>query len=119
MKFKFGVTILIIFAIGCYAFFMRSSIGCGLQNGKWSNSSRSCTTRMCYGFNSCGKWASPIQWCENLKLGDSINTVYFQLGEPELVQGENYQWNSYKGSSEKIHATISNHTLKEVQCKTI
>lgn len=113
------VIILLLISSALYLIFNHTKTGCDYRNGKWGSVASSCVTRSCYNNSSCGKWAAPIYWCPNLKIGNSIQEVYFQLGQPESVNGTNYEWNAAKASSEKIRAIISNNRLIEIQCKTI
>ena len=115
----FAAVVLLALGVGSYLSYSHTKVGCDFRKGKWSSSTSSCILKSCYYSNSCGTWANPIQWCSNLEVGDSIQEVYFQLGQPESIDVEIYKWNSAKGNNDKIKAIIPNEELIEIECKTI
>lgn len=108
-------SILLFISSGFYFWFYTEK-ACDIREGHWASNGSYCITKDCYQTNSCGNWANPINRCAYLKVGMAISEVYFQLGQPESVEGKNYQWRAYKSDSGKVHATIENGTLQAIDC---
>jgi hypothetical protein len=89
---------------------------CLYQGGKWGSAMGTCVTRSCYENNSCGHWVRPSLWCSHLKPGDAIAEVYFQLGEPDQIDGNRYSWNDGKPSERLIQAVIDRGELVSLAC---
>ena len=90
---------------------------CAFQQGKWGGAAGVCVTRACYARSSCGHWVHPSEWCSRLKLGDAIAEVYFQLGEPDQIDGNRYGW--YQGKPPDallIRAVIDRGELVSLSC---
>jgi hypothetical protein len=102
-----------------YLFWFHTENACDIRDGHWASNGSYCITRDCYQTNSCGRWVSIINRCSNLKVGMAISEVYFQLGQPVSVEGNNYQWHSSKADSGKVQATIVNGTLQALDCNGI
>jgi hypothetical protein len=79
---------------------------CLYQGGKWGSATGTWVTRSCYESNSCGHWVHPGLGCSRLRPGDAIAQVYFQLGEPDPIDGNLYGWNDGKPSERVIQAVI-------------
>jgi hypothetical protein len=105
-------------AIADYAFTHTSTYGelCENFGGKWASASSTCVTRSCYKNGSCGYWANPAARCNRLKAGDPISEVYFQLGQPDRIEGKRYIWQERKGT--QVTAEIENEKLKILTCAT-
>ena len=103
-------------AIAGYAFTRTSAYGelCESLGGKWASVSSTCVTRSCYQNGDCGYWANPAARCSRLKVGDPLLEVYFQLGQPDRIEGKQYIWHKRKGSA--VTAEIENGTLKILTC---
>jgi hypothetical protein len=87
---------------------------CAYQQGKWGGA---CFTRSCYESNSCGHWLRPSVWCNRLKPGDALAEVYFQLGEPDQIEGNRYGWYDGKLPDEPvIWAVIERGELVSLTC---
>ncbi len=102
-----------------YLFWFHTEKACDIREGHWASNGSYCITRDCYHTNSCGRWANPINRCSNLKVGMAISEIYFQLGHPESISGNNYQWQASKADSGKVQATIVNGTLQALDCNAI
>jgi len=114
--------LLVIAAVGAsiagYAFTRTSSYGelCESLGGKWASASSTCVTRSCYKNGDCGYWANPAARCNRLKVGVPLSEVYFQLGQPDCIEGKQYIWHERKGSP--VTAKIENGALKILTCAT-
>jgi hypothetical protein len=102
-----------------YLFWFHTEKACDIREGHWASNGSYCITKDCYQTNSCGNRVNPITRCSNLKVGMSISEVYFQLGQPESLSGDNYQWGASKGDSGKVLATITKGTLQALDCNSI
>jgi len=102
-----------------YFFWFHTESACNIKNGHWASNGSYCITRNCYATNSCGNWANPIQHCSTLKIGVPISEVYFQLGQPDNINGNIYTWHSYKADPGKINATINSGILQAINCNAI
>jgi len=90
---------------------------CPYQGGKWGGAIGGCVTRSCYQSNSCGYWLHPSQGCSRLKPGDAIAEVYFQLGQPNQIDGNFYRWIDGKPAGEpSILAVIDQGELVLLAC---
>jgi hypothetical protein len=89
---------------------------CAMRDGKWGNAIDTCVTRACYETGTCGHWAGARAWCNRLKVGDPIAEVYFQLGEPDRVDGNHYEWVAAKGSDQLITTLIDEGRLVSLAC---
>jgi len=90
---------------------------CRWADGKWGGAKNECFTRACYARGDCGVWVNPNQRCHALKAGDSIGEVYFQLGNPDKVEGNTYIWfEGKKRDFVPFNATIERGVLKSVNC---
>lgn len=105
-------------AIAVYAFTHPGAYGemCENLGGKWASVSSTCVTRSCYKNGDCGYWANPADRCNRLKVGDPLSEVYFQLGQPDRIEGKQYIWQARKGSP--ITALMENGKLKMLTCAT-
>ncbi len=88
---------------------------CEYSGGRWGMMVDKCYTRDCYREGDCGYWSNPASRCKQLTAGDSINTVYFVLGNPDEVQSTRYQWRKRKGYG--IDAVIENGRLQSLDCR--
>ena len=68
-------------------------------------------TLNCFESGNCGNWANPSLWCNELAIGDPVEKVYFKLGNPSFIRGNNYTWQASKASTDVITAQIVNNTL--------
>ena len=109
----------LLFISSGYLFWFHTEEACKLREGHWASNGSYCIAKDCYQTNSCGNRANPITRCSNLKVGMAISEVYFQLGQPESISGDNYQWHASKASSGKVRATITNGTLQTFACNAI
>jgi len=111
----FGATIA---AAGGYAFTYTGTYGevCERLGGKWASADGRCVTRSCYKNRACGYWANPGHRCDRLKVGNPIAEVYFQLGEPDQIDGTRYIWRERKGGA--VSAEIEREKLKSIACAT-
>ena len=116
MKTILTVLIVLLIAGGSYYSWDHSKAVCDLREGKWASVQSVCVTRDCYSYNNCGDWAFPHVWCKNLKIGDDISEVYFQLGQPHIIEKNTYYWPVGKAESRKITATFENNKLKTLNC---
>lgn len=117
---KFSIALLMVFLITAgYLFWFHTETACVFKGGHWASNGSHCITRDCYQDNSCGNWANPIYRCPNVKIGDDISEVYFQLGQPEKVEGNTYTWRAYKVDPGNIKATIINNKLVAIDCNAI
>ena len=89
---------------------------CSWIDGKWSTARDVCVTRSCYAQRDCGTWAYPSVRCEYLKPGDPIEEVYFQLGDPTRIEGNEYTWMA-KDDSVDSTVLIENGKLKSINCR--
>jgi hypothetical protein len=89
---------------------------CQWAGGKWGSAQNVCITRACYARGDCGQWVNPSKWCRHLRMGDSIEEVYFQLGNPSKVEGNTYTWLEGKVDTIPLTATIENGVLQSVKC---
>jgi hypothetical protein len=89
---------------------------CQWVGGKWGSAQSVCITRACYARGDCGLWVNPSKWCRGLRIGDSIEEVYFQLGNPSKVEGNTYTWLEGKFDTIPLTATIENGVLQSVKC---
>jgi len=88
---------------------------CLFQRGKWGCATGTCVTRTCYESHSCGHWVHPR--CSRLKPGDALAEVYFELGEPDQIDGNTYRWNDGKpAEGPSIHAVIDRGELVSLAC---
>lgn len=87
---------------------------CESVGGRWGSANGKCITRSCYKNDSCGYWANPAAHCNQLKAGDPLSEVYFQLGSPDRIEGKWYLWLERKGSP--VSAEIENEKLKTLKC---
>ncbi len=105
-------------ALGLYAFMHSGPYGrlCEQFGGKWASVSSTCVTRSCYKNGTCGYWSNPAVRCDRLKTNDHISEVYFQLGEPDRVDGNRYIWYERKGG--RVVAEIKHESLRSLACAT-
>lgn len=91
---------------------------CGWSGGKWGSSMNICVTRQCYARRACGWWARPAARCNLLRRGASISEVYFQLGNPNRVDGARYEWfgKGNLNSSPDVAATMEGGKLIDLRC---
>ncbi len=94
-----------------------SRVGCEFFDGKWGQAEGVCTTRLCYYFGNCGKWAQPVARCLEVKIGDSRAEVVFQFGEPDLDEKTRLSWRMGKGESEMFSAYFEGDTLRAIECE--
>lgn len=87
---------------------------CERLGGKWASVPSTCVTRLCYWTGTCGYWANPASRCALLKTNDPISEVYFQLGEPDAVNGIRYTWHERKGRP--VEAVIDRGRLTSLTC---
>ena len=87
---------------------------CENFGGRWGSEHGECITRSCFNSGSCGYWSNPNAHCIQLKVGDSLSEVYFQLGNPDRVEGKWYIWLERKGYP--VSAEIENEKLKRLKC---
>jgi hypothetical protein len=112
------VSAILIIGVGAFRIFY-PTIGrniCEARDGKWAGTYNSCITRSCYNEHTCGEWASPVVWCDRLGLNAPIAEVYFQLGEPDHIEGGQYLWHREKGGPGFIVATFTNEKLSSLKC---
>ncbi len=114
-KFLIALVIFLV-AAGGYAFTYTGAYGqlCESFGGKWASVDSSCVTRSCYKSGNCGYWANPASRCNRLKINDPISEVYFQLGQPDQIEGNRYIWKERKGSG--VTVEIENEKLKSLEC---
>ncbi len=114
------VLAVLLASIAIYGFMHTGTYGqiCESFGGKWASADSACVTPLCYRNGTCGNWANPITRCDRLKTNDTISDVYFQLGEPERVDGNRYIWRATKDSQDLIVAIIESGTLKSLSCAT-
>ena len=115
VKIKILVLILSVL-LGLYVLVNHTPIGCDSIGGKWASNGSYCITQQCYESGDCGNWAHPIFSCKKLMIGDSIEKVYFNLGNPNSINYQKYTWQSSKGSDKLITATIQNSKLTSLEC---
>jgi hypothetical protein len=103
-------------ALAAHAFTYTATYGalCEKLGGKWASASSSCVTPLCYRTGTCGYWANPARRCELLKVNDHISDVYFQLGEPDEVNGNRFIWRERKGRP--VEAVIERERLMSLSC---
>jgi hypothetical protein len=102
--------------LGLYLLVNHTKIGCDSIEGKWASNGSYCITQQCYESGDCGNSAHPILSCKKLLVGDSIDKVYFNLGNPISIKYQKYTWQSSKGSDKLIIATIGNDKLTGLEC---
>ncbi len=114
------VLAVLLVSIAAYGFMHTGAYGhlCENFGGKWASVSSTCVTRSCYKDGTCGSWANPVVRCNRLKINDTVAEVYFQLGEPERVDGNQYIWHATKESQDLIVAVIEHEKLKSLMCAT-
>jgi hypothetical protein len=91
---------------------------CRSSGGKWASSWGVCVTRACYAQHRCGSWVRPAARCSHLRPGVSIAEVYFQLGDPNRIDGDKYEWfgkGNFGGTSD-VEATIQGGKLVSLLC---
>ena|SRR6185295_18807557 len=106
-------------ALAVYALTYTGPYGelCKTLGGKWVSVPSSCVTHLCYWTGTCGYWANPAARCNLLKSNDPISEIYFQLGEPDEVQGNRFIWNERKGGKGRpIEAVIEHERLISLTC---
>lgn len=125
MRLWVGVALFLVLAglvFGAFLLFSHSShYGslCELAGGKWASVRGECITRSCYRQGSCGLWANPGERCNLLHVGDPVSEVYFQLGEPHVVRGDDYEWWSHKAESEKVVIHLKDEKVASLVCNHI
>jgi hypothetical protein len=87
---------------------------CEKMGGKWASVPSSCVTPLCYWTGTCGYWANPASRCTLLKTNDPVSEVYFQLGEPDEIEGVRYIWHERKGPA--VEAVIDHKRLTSLTC---
>jgi len=107
----------IVVCIAGYIGWFHTEAVCDVRDGHWASNGSYCITRSCYNNQECGNWASSIGRCNNLKIGDNISEVYFQLGQPLSINGTTFTWRAYKTEGQLI-AEIENDQLKALSCYT-
>lgn len=112
---KFSLLILLVLVLGCI-FWAHTKAGCELSNGRWASNGSYCVTLNCFESGNCGNWANPSLWCNELAIGDPVEKVYFKLGNPSFIRGNNYTWQASKASTDVITAQIVNNTLSRLVC---
>ena len=108
--------LLLTLLVSIYFFWQHTETGCDLQEGRWASNGSYCITRSCYKNNACGELVAPIKRCPILKAGDPISEVYFQLGNPQSINGSIYTWPVGKAESGIIEAVIFNKQLNAINC---
>jgi hypothetical protein len=77
---------------------------CPYIGGRFADAADRCFTRSCYARHDCGHWGDTKLRCRELKAGDPMGEVYFQLGEPHGQDGGQYWWEAWKADAGKITA---------------
>jgi hypothetical protein len=118
MKVGSAMLVVVLASIAGFAFMHTGAYGrlCESFGGKWASVESSCVTRSCYKSGTCGTWANPIARCNRLNIDDPIAEVYFQLGEPDRIEGNRYLWRATKDSQNFIVAVIEREKLKSLAC---
>ena len=88
--------------------------GCKIRNGQWNKNY--CVALDCREKENCGKRQNPSVFCQQLNIGDYIDSVYFWLGEPDQINQTHYLWKNPKLQSQKISAVIEENHLKSLNC---
>jgi hypothetical protein len=88
---------------------------CESVGGKWASNHNTCVTRLCFKNRTCGYWANPDVRCNRLKADDPISEVYFQLGQPDQVDGSRHIWLERKGPG--VVAMIEDEKLVSLACE--
>jgi hypothetical protein len=112
------VILTVLLAAAAGAAFMHPvtySLLCESVGGRWGSNGNICVTRACFKNGTCGYWSNPAARCNLLKDDDPISEIYFQLGEPDQVDGNRYTWYERKGSQVVI-AMIDNGRLTSLAC---
>ena len=115
------VLIIVIVLLASVMFIYFTKTGCAYSQGKWGHNDGPfrigmCTTQLCYQFSNCGAWASPVTNCRNLKEGDSISKVFFEMGMPQRNEETIYYWEASKSESFLISAQIEDKKLVKLNC---
>ena len=114
---KIAVIVVVVIASGAGAAVMRPGtyeLLCESIGGKWGSNGNTCVTRLCFKNGTCGYWANPAARCGRLRADDPISEVYFQLGEPDQVDGNRHMWHERKGPS--VMAVIEDGKLTSLAC---
>jgi len=91
---------------------------CEASGGKWASELGECITRDCYRNRRCGRWSTPGKRCHLLKVGDAISEVYFQLGEPDKIDGAQFTWPVAKMGENRVVAIIEKNRLVSINCNS-
>lgn len=91
-------------------------IVCPYIGGRFGDASDRCVTRSCYARHDCGHWLDAHFRCPLLHAGDAVSEVYFQLGEPDGVEGGRAWWRVGKESEYNIAAEFEDSKLKTLSC---
>jgi len=114
---KIVVTVVLVLASGAGAAVMHPGIYgplCESVGGKWGSNGNTCVTRLCFKNGTCGYWAHPAARCDRLRTDDPISEVYFQLGQPDQVEGSEHIWRERKGP--QVVAVIEDGRLASLAC---
>ncbi len=89
---------------------------CPYIGGRFGDAADRCFTRSCYARHDCGHWGDANRRCGELKAGDPVGEVYFQLGEPDGQDGNQYWWWAWKADAGKVAAEFEDGKLKTLNC---
>jgi hypothetical protein len=122
-KFALAIAICLLCGLGVVAL-VRSGVpavrkaACPYLGGRFASTANRCITRSCYAQHSCGHWSDAILRCKDLKAGDPVAEVYFQLGEPDGEDEGRTWWWASKLQEQKIVAVLEDGKLKALSCPT-
>jgi hypothetical protein len=88
---------------------------CQSFGGKWASTDSQCVTRLCYRTGTCGHWIIAPSACDRLTSGAPVSEVYFQLGEPNEIKGNQYIWHEWIKSL-GAEAVIDHDRLSSLTC---
>ena len=114
------VIVILLFIVIFLTFILFSQTtkkGCEFFSGYWASTQNRCIKKDCFSNGDCGYRANPGVWCDTLDIGDSIDSVYFKLGEPSVIdEYGHYTWPDDKVSNNKITAKVENGALTALSC---
>lgn len=110
------ITAVTILGVIGFMVWWQSQSACQARGGRWATNGSYCIESNCFESSTCGKWAYPQSRCPNLKAGDTVSKVYFELGQSDSVANTDHFWSIGKAEAGEIHAVIVNQQLAELYC---